>query len=242
MLVPLGPLPSMAATYVACSVASFRLVTSGGMRVQIGDAGNPSGDPQALLVPQDADSNVQTPALVAVPVETVQTPAHLPEQEPTLTPDFTGQRVVMIHLHIKEADEMYYGILCQEYNDIKVTWVPGEQDLSLLILPDASPPSAMTTPPMSTVRRVLPTNSSPAAFSPEALANRMRRVRRKLCQLEAELAFLRAQQDHTPPPSRITSDPYSPVPARDQTVRTPPTGHGTHSSPVVISDSPVVLD
>ena len=243
MLVPLGPLPSMAATYVACSVASFRLVTSGGMRVQIGDAGITSGASPVILVPQDVDSNVQTsPGLIAVPVETVQTPAHLPEQEPTLTPDFTGQRVEMIDLYIKEADEMFYGILCQEDDDIKVTWVPGEQDLSLCILPDATPPTAMRTPPMRTVRRVLPTNSSPAAFSPEALANRMRRVRRKLCQLEAELAFLRAQQDHTPPPSRITSDPYSPVSGRAQTVRTPPTGHGTHSSPVVIGDSPVVLD
>jgi hypothetical protein len=217
------------------------------MRVQIGDAGNPSGASPVILVPQDPISNVQTsPGLVAVPVETVQTPARLPEQEPTLTPDLTGKPVEMIELYVKDADEMYYGILCQEYNDIKVTWVPGEQDLSLRILPDATPPSAMTTPPMRTVRRVLPTDSSPAAFSPEALANRMRRVRRKLCQLEAELAFLRTQQQHarhTPPPSRITSDPYSPVPARDQTVlNTPPTGHGTHSSPVVIGDSPVVLD
>jgi hypothetical protein len=214
------------------------------MRVQIGDAGITSGASQALPVPQDVDSNVQTsPGLIAVPVETVQTPGRLPEQEPTLTPDLTGKPVEMIELYVKDADEMYYGILCQEYNDIKVTWVPGEQDLSLRILPDATPPSAMTTPPMRTVRRVLPTDSSPAAFSPEALANRLRRVRRKICQLQAELSFLRAQQDPTPPPSRITSDPYSPVPARDQTVlNTPPTGHGTHSSPVVIGDSPVVLD
>ncbi len=114
------------------------------------------------------------------------------------------------------------------------------------MLSGTSTRSAPAGQPMRTVRRVLPTDSSPAAFSPEALANRMRRVRRKLCQLEAELAFLRTQQQHarhTPPPSRITSDPYSPVPARDQTVlNTPPTGHGTHSSPVVLGDSPVVLD
>ena len=208
------------------------------MRVQIGDAGITSGDPQALLVPQDPISNVQTPALVAVPVETVQTPAHLPEQEPTLTPDLTRSKTIeMIELHMTKEDENEYGILCDYGNKIKVVWVPGEEILDLSI---ATPPSAMMeTPPL---RRVLPTDSSPAAFSPDALANRMRRVRRKLCRLEAELAFLRAQQHHTPPPSRITSDPYSPVPARAQTVRTPPTGHGTHSSPVVISDSPVVLD
>ena len=227
----------MAATYVACSVASFRLVTSGGMRVQSGDAGNPSGASPVLPVPQDPISNVQTPALVAVPVETVQTPAHLPEQQPLpVTPDLTGKRVEMIELHMTKEDENEYGILCDYGDQYKVVWVPGEQILDLCI---ATPPSAMATPPL---RRVLPTDSSPAAFSPEALANRMRRVRRKLCRLEAELAFLRAQQDRTPPPSRITSDPYSPVPARAQTVRTPPTGHGTHSSPVVISDSPVVLD
>ena len=237
MLVPLGPLPSMAATYVACSVASFRLVTSGGMRVQSGDAGITPGDPQALLVPQDADSNVQTsPALVAVPVGS--TPLTSVQQPLPVTPDLTRRQAIeMIELHMTKEDENEYGILCDYGNKIKVVWVPGEEILDLSI---ATPPSAMMeTPPL---RRVLPTDSSPAAFSPDALANRMRRVRRKLCRLEAELAFLRAQQDHTPPPSRITSDPYSPVPARAQTVRTPPTGHGTHSSPVVISDSPVVLD
>jgi hypothetical protein len=133
-------------------------------------------------------------------------------------------------------DENEYGILCDYGNKIKVVWVPGEEILDLTI---ATPPSAMLTPPL---RRVLPTNASPAAFSPQATAVRVRRFRRKLCRLEAELTFLRAQQDHTPPPSRITSDPYSPVPARAQTVLTPPTGHGTNSSPVVIPDSPVVLD
>ena len=236
MLVPLGPLPSMASTYVACSVASFRQVTSGGMRVQIGDAGITSGASPVILVPQDPISNVQTsPALVAVPVGS--TPLTSVQQPLPVTPDLTRRGAIeMIELHMTKEHENEYGILCDYGNKIKVVWVPGEEILDLCI---ATPPS-ITTPPL---RRVLPTNSSPAAFSPEALANRMRRVRRKLCQLEAELAFLRAQQDHTPPPSRITSDPYSPVPGRDQTVlNTPPTGHGTHSSPVVIGDSPVVLD
>jgi hypothetical protein len=207
------------------------------MRVQIGDAGITAGDPQALLVPQDPISNVQTsPGLIAVPVGS--TPLPSVQQPLPVTPDFTHRKTIdMIELHMTKDDENEYGILCDYGNKYKVVWVPGEQALDLCI---ATPPSAMLTPPL---RRVLPTDSSPAAFSPEALANRMRRVRRKLCRLEAELAFLRAQQDHTPPPSRITSDPYSPVPGRDQTVlNTPPTGHGTHSSPVVISDSPVVLD
>jgi hypothetical protein len=207
------------------------------MRVQIGDAGITSGASQALLVPQDPISNVQTPALVAVPVGS--TPLTSVQQPLPVTPDLTRRQTIeMIELHMTKDDENEYGILCDYGDDkYKVVWVPGEQILDLSF---ATPPSAMlTTPPL---RRVLPTDSSPAAFSPQALANRMRRVRRKLCRLEAELAFLRAQQDHTPPPSRITSDPYSPVPGRAQTVRTPPTGHGTHSSPVVIGDSPVVLD
>jgi len=227
----------MAATYVACSVASFRLVTSGGMRVQIGDAGNPSGDPQALLVPQDPISTVQTsPALVAVPVGS--TPLTSVQQQLPVTPDLTRRQAIeMIDLHMTNGNENEYGILCDYGGKIKVVWVPGEEILDLSF---ATPPSAMRTPPL---RRVLPTDSSPAAFSPIALADRVRRIRRKVCRLEAELAFLRAQQDHTPPPSRVTSDPYSPVSGRAQTVpNTPPTGHGTHSSPVVIGDSPVVLD
>lgn len=239
MLVPLGPLPSMAATYVACSVASFRLVTSGGMRVQIGDAGITSGASPVILVPQDPISNVQTsPALVAVPVGS--TPLTSVQQPLPVTPDLTRRQTIeMIDLHMTNGNENEYGILCDYGNKIKVVWVPGEEILDLCIA-TPPPPSAITTPPL---RRVLPTNASPAAFSPQATADRVRRIRRKLCRLEAELAFLRAQQDHTPPPSRITSDPYSPVPGRDQTVlNTPPTGHGTHSSPVVISDSPVVLD
>jgi hypothetical protein len=208
------------------------------MRVQIGDAGNPSGDPQALLVPQDPIPNVQTlPGLVAVPVGS--TPLTSVQQPLPATPDLTrrGQPIEMIELHMTKEDENEYGIFCDYGDKYKVVWVPGEQILNLCI---ATPPSAMATPPL---RRVLPTDSSPAAFSPEALANRVRRIRRKVCRLQAELSFLRAQQDHTPPPSRITSDPYSPVSGRAQTVpNTPPTGHGTHSSPVVIGDSPVVLD
>jgi hypothetical protein len=207
------------------------------MRVQSGDAGNPSGASPVLLVPQDPISNVQTsPGLIAVPVGS--TPLTSVQQPLPVTPDLTRRKTIeMIELHVTKDDENEYGILCDYGDKYKVVWVPGEQILDLSF---ATPPSAMLTPPL---RRVLPTDSSPAAFSPQALANRVRRVRRKLWRLEAELAFLRAQQDRTPPPSRITSDPFSPVPARDQTVlNTPPPGHGTHSSPVVLGDSPVVLD
>ena len=207
----------------------------------IGLARIPSGVFAGTIVPPDAISATHSPAgLVAVPVASVQTPP--PVQQPLpATPNLTGTPIPMVDLYYKDKNNevaSFYGIVIDD-EKIKLRWVPGDTELLLNALP--SPISAMQTPP---IRRVLPTDFSPSAVPASKIADRMKRIRRKLSMYEAELSFFRAQMERftTPPPGRITSV-YSPAPARAQTVpRTPPTGSGTHSSPVVIGDSPVVLD
>ena len=205
---------------------------------RIGRARIPSGVFAGTIVPPDAISATHSPArLVAVPVESVQTPVSVQQPLP-VTPDLTGTPIPMVDLFYKDKNgdgENFYGIVV-DADKIKLRWVPGDTELILNAL--SSPSSAMQTPP---IRRVLPTDFSPSAVPASKIAERMKRIRRKLAMYEAELSFFRAQMERctTPPPGRITSV-YSPAPARAQTV--PTTGSGTHSSPVVIGDSPVLLD
>jgi hypothetical protein len=210
--------------------------------VQIGDAGITSGASPVLPVPQDPISNVQTPALVAVPVS--PPPVTSVQQQLPVTPDFTTpvQRrfvVECIRLQIRQRDgnvERWCGLLRDVFGTLSITWLPDGDDLEITMSP-YDPSTPRTRFPC-----LIPTDHSPPAslFTNEATAARLLTINRQLAMLEAEVAF---HQSRLPsPPRRTTSDPYSPVSARAQTVRTPPTGHGTHSSPVVIGDSPVVLD
>ena len=206
---------------------------------RIGRARIPSGVFAGTKVPRDSISARHSPArLVASPV---QTPVSVQQQPPLSdTPDFKNA-ISMVDLRInpRDGDEArsYAGVLIRgDENDVRLCWLPGDaNDLILSTL--ESPGSAMMTPP---IRHVLPTDFSPTAIPANQISARIKRINRKLCKYQAELSFFRSQLDHyaTPPPCRITSV-YSPA-------QTPPTGSGTHSSPVNLTksppSSPVVLD
>ena len=210
---------------------------------RIGLARIPSGVFAGTTVPAGAISATHSPArLVAAPV---QTPVSVQQQQPLpVTPDFKSAiSMVDLRINARDGDEAcsYAGVLIRgDENDVRLCWLPGDAN-ELILSTLESPGSAMMTPP---IRQVFATDFSPTAIPANQISARIKRINRKLSKYQAELSFFRAQLDHyaTPPPCRITSV-YSPVPARAQTVpTTPPTGSGTHSSPVVIGDSPVVLD
>ena len=206
---------------------------------RIGLARIPSGVFAGTIVPPDAISATHSPAsLVAVPV---QTPVSVQQQQPLpVTPDFKNAiSMVDLRINARDGDEArsYAGVLIRgDENDVRLCWLPGDAN-ELILSTLESPGSAMMTPP---IRHVLPTDFSPTAIPANQISARIKRINRKLCKYQAELSFFRSQLDHyaTPPPCRITSV-YSPA-------QTPPTGSGTHSSPVNLTksppSSPVVLD